>query len=463
MRKHISFLYIGVLLFGSTVLCAQTDTDTVDEDDIEEVVVVGVKASLQQSLDRKRESNQIIEVITAEDVGKLPDQNVAEALQRVSGVSITRGENISVGDSDGAGEGSLVSIRGTAPAQSRATINGQTIGNTSSQGGGRAFNFNTISPEMVEALEVFKTPSAHQDEGSLGGSVNLITRSPLKFKKRTVTLGAKLSSNILADDGGSDLSFLYAEPLLEGRLGFLVNYNSSAQPFRRDSIESFGWQPIGWNETDKTIINSSAVLAGTTTNNRVHGFIPRDFRQNIRQEDRDRFGLNFVLQYRPSDNLDLKLDFFQTGLERHDLSSNNVFRFPQAPGGLGATRIETLALQGNTFVQAEGARGGATHYRNFWAVFDRTFNRETDALTLSLDWQMNAQWNLVAKVGQSEGKGTQDPSLFANYRLYATTQFYTVSGGEVTRLGSGNSTDYASSAVQADGRWLNSLSRPHAV
>ncbi len=129
---------------------------------LEEVVVTGMRASLQDALATKRDADQIMDAISAEDIGKFPDENIGEALQRIPGVSLDRE----------AGEGKGVSIRGLGAGLSQVTINGQVMASTE---GSREFNYSVLDSAMVSALEVWKSPVASQVEGSVGGTVNIVT------------------------------------------------------------------------------------------------------------------------------------------------------------------------------------------------------------------------------------------------------------------------------------------------
>lgn len=406
--------------------------------EIDEVVVTGVRASLEKSIDRKRNSNEFVEVVTSEDLGKFPDHNVAESLQRVTGVQISRGTNVSAGDNDGVGEGSEVSVRGTPPALNRATVNGQTISTTSVEGGSRSFNYNTISPELVESLEVFKTPSASQDEGSLGGTVNLKTRSPLDFKNRTAVVNLKQSYNKLRGDEGENYSLLFTDSRVdsEGReLGVLVSYNNSEEPFRRDSVESFGYRYVGFNAATGKISDAGSPAQLTAPVDGIaYGYMPKDIRQNIRLEERERSGLNVVFQYRPSDNVDVKLDYLTTDLTRFEHASNSAYRFTDAPGGVNLTLIESAVLDGENFVAVTNSTSSkAFHQRYFVANFDREYNYSTDAVNLSVDWT-SEDWSVSARVGASEGEGMQDPALFATFGPKGSSVSYDTRGVEFFTL-----------------------------
>ncbi len=141
-------------------------------DEVEVIQVRGIRGSVVKSLNTKRYSNAIVDAVTAEDIGKFPDQNVAESLQRITGVSISRNF----------GEGERVSIRGTAESQNRTLLNGQAVGSADwwiSTQPNRGFNYTLLPAELVSSLEVYKTPQADHNEGSLGGSVNIKTQRPL--------------------------------------------------------------------------------------------------------------------------------------------------------------------------------------------------------------------------------------------------------------------------------------------
>src|SRR5580765_495611 len=153
----------------------------------ETITVTGFKASLDSALNEKREDNGMIDVIKAEDIAKFPDTNLAEALQRVSGVVIDRD----------AGEGRTITVRGLGPDFTRVLINGMeaqaSTGGTDSSGGNnrsRGFDFNVFPSDLFSALVVRKSSSADVDEGSLGATVELRTARPFDFK------GFKTSASI---------------------------------------------------------------------------------------------------------------------------------------------------------------------------------------------------------------------------------------------------------------------------
>ncbi len=171
-------LYVGVAAWPMNVLAQaapvapQAEPGVAPGADAAEpadIVVTGFRRSLQLANEQKRNADVVSDGISAEDIGKFPDQNLAESLQRITGVQITRSR----------GEGASVSIRGLAPDFARTQYNGRTLGS----GGSRSFDFTSLSAEFVSAVEVAKSPTADMIEGGLAGTINVRTARPLDIGK----------------------------------------------------------------------------------------------------------------------------------------------------------------------------------------------------------------------------------------------------------------------------------------
>ncbi|MDE0679613.1 MAG: TonB-dependent receptor [Gammaproteobacteria bacterium] len=164
---------IAALTLGAMTLVFSTAAVAQDDEPLEEIVVTGIRGSLAAAVDQKRDSDQLVEVIIAEDIGKLPDQNLAEVLENITGIQITRT----------AGVGTGVQIRGTN--SNRVEFNGVSTVNSGS--GRSGINFEDVNPAIISAVEVTKSPDARTIEGSVGGTINLKTIRPLDLP---ATLGA---------------------------------------------------------------------------------------------------------------------------------------------------------------------------------------------------------------------------------------------------------------------------------
>ncbi|MFT7314760.1 MAG: iron complex outermembrane receptor protein, partial [Paraglaciecola sp.] len=168
--KHISFnktrlaASIAVLLGTAIALPAFAQEEAL-ADDVEVIQVKGIRGSLARSMDIKRESSGVVDAISAEDMGKFPDTNLAESLQRITGVTVSRAN----------GEGSQITVRGFGPAKNLVTLNGRQMPGT---GYTRSYNLENLSSEGVSALEVYKTARAENPSGGLGATVNIVTAKP---------------------------------------------------------------------------------------------------------------------------------------------------------------------------------------------------------------------------------------------------------------------------------------------
>src|SRR5690554_5440845 len=171
-RKLIASAVASCMMTGlSGVALAQDDTM------LEEVVVTGIRASLDRSMDIKRDSAGVVDAISSEDIGKFPDTNLAESLQRITGVSISR-QN---------GEGAEITVRGFGPQNNMVTLNGRTMPTgtlyaggsgadaSSRAGGSRAFNFANLASDNIAGVEVYKTSKANIATGGIGATVNVKT------------------------------------------------------------------------------------------------------------------------------------------------------------------------------------------------------------------------------------------------------------------------------------------------
>lgn len=276
---------IATMMAGATQVYAQSDTDL----DLEELVVVGTRAALSRALDNKRRANSTIEAISAEDIGKFPDKNLAESLQRVPGVTINRGF---------VGEGNEVSIRGVNPELTQTVMNGQFVASTewfSLGSNNRSFNMDLLPSELVSSIEVHKSPKASQDEGGVGGTVVVNTRKPLDAKEDlTFFASAEYNSNSLADtdDGGSGVTSYIGWKNEDSTFGVSGMYHTNEIVGRADKAENYweeSWSAIGLAE----------------------------FRQN-----RERETFDITLQYQPSDAHSMSLQYLKTEVDAENINQN---------------------------------------------------------------------------------------------------------------------------------------------
>lgn len=277
---------------------------------VEEVIVTGIRSSFEQSLNLKRNAAEFVDAVTAEDVGKLPDQNVAEALGRVPGVAIQRNR----------GEGDFVSIRGLGPEFVRGTLNGRTIvsgteANNFTRNGnletsnGRETNFDLLPSELISVLEVVKSPAAEHVEGGMGGVVDVKTRRPLDLGPRSAASASGVYRDF-NDKFDPNLSGLYSWTNPDRDTGFLVSVAYSDRSVREDNADSWGYAPLNWwlgaidvNADGAADHDGGDFLTATVSN-------PESY-----NEDRQRTTLAATLQHRFGNDSELTADLLYSRRE----------------------------------------------------------------------------------------------------------------------------------------------------
>jgi len=268
---------------------------------VEELVVTGGFAnSLARALSEKRKAANVVDAISAEDIGKFPSNNIAEALQRVPGVAITRDR----------GEGLFVRVRGLGPNFQIVTLNGRSAAvneNMRDSGqSGRQFRFDTLPSELVAGVEVGKTPLASLDEGAIGGVVDIKTFRPLDLGRTTLALSATASHPELAGKTDPRLSGLASWTNAAGTFGVLAAAVYDQRTLRQDRITGVGWSyPSASTALGRSLIAQGVQLYAT------------NIRPTLEREDRERKGLVLSAQYRPSDATEITLDGSYTKLDDH--------------------------------------------------------------------------------------------------------------------------------------------------
>jgi TonB-dependent receptor len=268
---------------------------------LEEVVVTGIRASLDRAMDVKRDSSGVVDAISAEDIGKFPDTNLAESLQRITGVSIDR-QN---------GEGSQVTVRGFGPDYNMVTLNGRSMPTAAASPTGistsRAFDFAQVASEVVSGVEVYKTGKASVASGGIGATINVKTARPLDNPGLNISVGAKAVTDT-SNRNGSDVT-----PEVSGLFSWtddseMFGVGLSVSHQQRDSGASGSyvtqWNTQAW--TDNTF--SAADITNEPDVGQLYSQ-PTDIRYTIADRERTRDNAQLVLQFRPMDSLTGTLDY----------------------------------------------------------------------------------------------------------------------------------------------------------
>ena len=252
----------------------------------EDIVVTGIRRSLQDARGIKRSSMGVVDAISAEELGKFPDTNVAESLQRISGVSIDRT----------GGEGQTITVRGFGPEFNTVLINGRQL---ASENLSRAFSFDTLSSELVSGLEVFKTSTAMLQSGGVGSTVNIKTARPFDSKGLKLFASANAAYEENREKVTPQGSFLISNTFAEDRFGVLLAASYAKRSTRLNQAQTDGWlENVGIPQAQ---LNGGAGFDGNV-------FSPRNFDTKVTFEERERINANLVLQYRPVESVLVTLD-----------------------------------------------------------------------------------------------------------------------------------------------------------
>jgi len=355
-RKWLASSSLACIAFmiAGGCLAAETEADSADKPagDIETITVSGIRASLEKAIDLKRNAEAFVDAISAEDIGKFPDKNAAESLSRIPGITITHDF----------GDGEQVSIEGTDPALNRTLLNGQTAASGSwnysdIQYPTRAFNYTLLPSPVVGDLEVYKSPEARIDEGSLGGTVIIHLRNPLDMAPFTSTVAVDGNYNQLANKPGEDLSALTSWHNEADTLGVAVAFVRNDENYRRDGIETFGYSPV-----QAQLPNGSFLDGGKTL------LVPDGINSTIFQQERVSTGGTVTVQYAPTDRWKAETSLFYN-FAQYNNTDQSFYIQPVTVTNNGILPITSGVAQNGTLVSAQApapayANGDPSNPRN---------------------------------------------------------------------------------------------------
>ncbi len=356
---------------------AQTgNTEIADEDEFEEdaIVVTGIRGSLERGLEVKRNAGAIVDAISAEELGKFPDTNVAESLQRITGVAITR---------DRGGEGRFVTVRGLGQEFNLLTYNGRRL---ATENEGREFSFDVLPSELISAAQIFKSTTADQVDGSIGGLVNIQTPKPLSNPGFQIAGSLAGQYEGLGEDVGIKGSALISNTWADDTFGILASFSYQQRDIRTDTAESIA-------------IDQSTDFNGDGVNDRLNSF-----NANINEEDRERIGATLVLQYSPNDDLEITVDGLYTSFSSPSLSSSYSY-FPN-PGLVTNALVDS---NNDVLNQTVNATPGAPFSNIFDFVARRTeSDTETFQVGINIKETITDRLKAIADVSYSRASGTRD-------------------------------------------------------
>ena len=398
-----------VALAGPAMAQTATGTTKAATDDSTVVVVTGIRGSLQRSMNIKKNSDGVVDGISAEDVGKYPDTNLADSLQRVTGVSINRVS----------GEGEQVTVRGFGPGYNSITVDGRIMPATaigvigSGQGGDlasgntRAFDFSQIASDGVSAVQVYKTGRADIDSGGIGASINVVTLQPLAHPGSQGSLTVKALTNdnpglgtvLPKKDVTPEISGAYQWTDDSGKFGVAAfgSYQEKTGSNREDTVNTWNIMPYSTFLGTSGTAPAPANIHNAPTNPNQLIAEPTDSRLGYSELDTKRTNGEVVLQWKPTEELTVTANSFYAEQKQEEARSELTNWFSRQPYAAvtfdGNSTIDSVVSATDTV-----PTGKDQGYENEMRAID------SDVMSngLKFKYQPNDQWTITGDLSSSK-------------------------------------------------------------
>ena len=367
------------------------NTSGAEAQDVEEMVVYGIRRSLKDAMDLKRARDGIVDAITAEDIGDFPDSNLAESLQRITGVSIDRQR----------GEGQFVTVRGFGPPFNLVLLNGRQMPTNS--GVNRSFDFGDLASEAVSAVEVYKTGQANVPTGGIGATLNIRTTRPLEAPGMQFTAAGSALHDRSTEKGSSftpEVSALFSNTFNDDRVGIALSVVRQDRNNGANTASVGGWRTFPgdvnncWCGVGRSEWGGIPPSGDTNQRNRPGDndlySVPQAIGYEIAEYERLRTNGQLTLQFQASEQLTATVDytFSEVELERTYNNLSAWFNFggqetlwtdgPQATPLIYAENSSGADYSMGAGQDAWQTRNGATGLNLLWDV--------TEQLSLEFDY-----------------------------------------------------------------------------
>jgi iron complex outermembrane recepter protein len=370
-------------VIAQATAAGESSSQATDAAPVEEVIVTGIRASLASAIENKQSASQIVDSIVAEDIGKLPDNNVAEALQRVTGVQISRSQ----------GEGSGITIRGLSQVQT--LLNGRNLFTTS----GRGVALGDIPSELLAGIDVYKTSAADQIEGGLGGLVDIRLRRPFDFSGSELSATAKAFYGDISDTVDPRVSVLASNRFETGlgELGVLISavYQQRSFGSFRNAVGTYA------TRTDQYDLDDDGVFPNDPSGDEIVTTTDAGTRYTL--GERERVGFNTSLQLQATDTLQLYADgLFNKTDNRED---NELIYIRTGTSGIRASAATAIApfefAPGTNYFQY----GSYADAKSTPSTYISDNEYETTQGVLGGEWSLD-QVSVTGEVGYTSSKGS---------------------------------------------------------
>lgn len=414
-RLHRNLLFCSVALalaapVGAAAQQAEADPaaqapagqDQGEPSTLDTVVVTGVRGSLARAIELKRDAGTVQDSISALELGKFPDDNVADSLSHITGVSISR---------TAGGEGQKVSVRGLGPEYTLTTFNGRIL---ATDGAGRDFAYDVLPADVINGADVIKGAQASLSEGAIGGLINLRSASPFDQKGQQGIVRLEGDRNLMSRLNGQKLSATYSNTFADDTVGVLFGLVYAKRKDRTDIAGNDG----GWSRNADP--NDESWLWGNTwggaidpngngvLNEDEYGLIgPGQFRVGSILEEKKRRALSGKIEWRPNDRFRLTIDGLKTRLDSPQVGYQQSYYPLFAPGRWSDMTIQDGIVTGFTMDNPD------PELRLNPELLNMTEHRvvDTDLYGANAEWKVNDDLSLAGDVYRSTSKrysGGQD-------------------------------------------------------
>ncbi|NMH61510.1 TonB-dependent receptor [Alteromonas ponticola] len=423
------------LLLGATMHSAIAQEATADANDemVEVIEVSGIRGSVIRSMDIKRSSQGIVDAISAEEMGKFPDTNLAESLQRITGVSIDR-QN---------GEGSKVTVRGFGPDYNLVLLNGRHMPASSleatSASTSRSYDFANIASEGVAGVELYKTGKAHVPTGGMGATINILTTKPLNSPGLKATFGVKGVVDDSTEEGDSvtpELSGLYSNTFADDTFGVALSGSYQERHSGNRQAVTGGWRTFPGTVNGFDWDGGNADWGGLIPDgdNAYQNYpeptdiysVPQSVGYAFHEIERVRTNGQLTLQYRPVDNVTATLDYTYAKNEVEDRYNDVSAWFNFGPST--ATFTDGPVVAPLVYSEAFAAPGDLAMGAGQFSTIN-----ENKSLGLNLEWQASDNLELVLDVHDSSAESRPDSPFGSNNTIGTATWVRAVTSVDFSR------------------------------
>jgi iron complex outermembrane receptor protein len=385
-------------------LCGAARADDAAQTEPVKVVVSGIRASLSSSLTTKRLQDGVVDAVSAEDAGKFPDTNIAESLQRVTGVQIQRNN----------GEGRYISVRGLGPEFNNVLVNGRTM---TSDTGGREFSFDLLSSDLISKALVYKTSQAFLPEGGIGSTVDIQTARPLSGKAgHSSVINASDSWDSNSKKNTPNLSGMYSFANDDRSFGVTGSLSYTDRASKQNKAVNDAWNYLDVASINGDLNSKGLTMADVTTKKL---YMPQSYGFQQENESRKRLVGNLTVQFNPSPTWKMTADALYSRLDQ----KNSVIAFSDwnNPQQLGVkydsnNQVTSFLRPGSIFFANNPALAGdgkllGNVNSNDMIVKGGDRLSTTQAFGLNSKWALTPEWKLEGDVSTSRTK-SKSPNMW---------------------------------------------------